>query len=167
MVRRVYMSPLSLRLSTLYCTRCILHSMWGEGGGRYFAKEVAPVACRGIFFNSVSMQRFLRAACVFVHYYCGPTVSNVNNNVSFLHVSGVQTAVTAAPVLPKKEESGVLMVMNLPDSLTDDHVRELLSPFGELKRFNLLKVRVWGRRGGGGKYVYNIYGGRKGHEVGY
>lgn len=39
-----------------------------------------------------------------------------------------------------KEESGVLMVMNLPDSLTDDHVRELLSPFGELKRFNLLKV---------------------------
>lgn len=46
----------------------------------------------------------------------------------------------AAAVLPKKEESGVLMVMNLPDSLTDEHVRELLSPFGELKRFNLLKV---------------------------
>lgn len=45
-----------------------------------------------------------------------------------------------ASVLPKKEESGVLMVMNLPDSLTDEHVRELLSPFGELKRFNLLKV---------------------------
>lgn len=62
--------------------------------------------------------------------------------------SGGQAAVTAAPVLPKKEESGVLMVMNLPDSLTDDHVRELLSPFGELKRFNLLKVRVWGRGGG-------------------
>lgn len=40
----------------------------------------------------------------------------------------------------KKEESSVLMVMNLPDSLTEDHVRELLSPFGELKKFNLLKV---------------------------
>lgn len=40
----------------------------------------------------------------------------------------------------KKAESSVLMVMNLPDSLTDDHVRELLSPFGELKQFNLLKV---------------------------
>lgn len=47
-----------------------------------------------------------------------------------------------AGVLPKKEESGVLMVMNLPDSLTDEHVRELLSPFGELKRFNLLKVNL-------------------------
>ena len=46
----------------------------------------------------------------------------------------------AAALLPKREESGVLMVMNLPESLTDDHVRELLSPFGELKRFNLLKV---------------------------
>lgn len=48
----------------------------------------------------------------------------------------------AAPVavILKKQESGVLMVMNLPDSLTEDHVRELLSPFGELKRFNLLKV---------------------------
>ncbi|CAN0464293.1 unnamed protein product, partial [Laminaria digitata] len=45
----------------------------------------------------------------------------------------------AAALLPKREESGVLMVMNLPESLTDDHVRELLSPFGELKRFNLLK----------------------------
>lgn len=46
---------------------------------------------------------------------------------------------------PKKEESSVLMVMNLPDSLTDEHVRELLSPFGELKKFNLLKVtkRSW------------------------
>lgn len=43
-------------------------------------------------------------------------------------------------MVPKKEESSVLMVMNLPDSLTDDHVRELLSPFGELKKFNLLKV---------------------------
>lgn len=53
-----------------------------------------------------------------------------------------QGAAAAIPVLPKKEESGVLMVMNLPDSLTDDHVRELLSPFGELKRFNLLKVRT-------------------------
>lgn len=40
----------------------------------------------------------------------------------------------------KKVESNVLMVMNLPDSLTDDHVRELLSPFGQLKKFNLLKV---------------------------
>ncbi|CAM9137815.1 unnamed protein product [Ectocarpus sp. 6 AP-2014] len=45
----------------------------------------------------------------------------------------------ATAVAPKKEESSVLMVMNLPDSLTDDHVRELLSPFGELKKFNLLK----------------------------
>ena len=44
---------------------------------------------------------------------------------------------------PKKEESGVLMVMNLPDSLTDEYVRELLRPFGELKRFNLLKVCVF------------------------
>ncbi|CAN0056494.1 unnamed protein product, partial [Discosporangium mesarthrocarpum] len=44
-----------------------------------------------------------------------------------------------APPL-KKEDSNVIMVMNLPDMLKDHQVRELLSPFGELQRFNLLKA---------------------------
>lgn len=51
---------------------------------------------------------------------------------------------SAAAVVPetKKEESNVLMVMNVPDTLMDEHVKELLSPFGGLKRFNLLKVML-------------------------
>ncbi|CAM9909368.1 unnamed protein product, partial [Choristocarpus tenellus] len=53
--------------------------------------------------------------------------------------AGMAAGLPPAHVLPKKEESNVIMVMNLPDTLADNHVRELLSPFGELKRFNLLK----------------------------
>ena len=68
---------------------------------------------------------------------------------------GAGAAPIAHPPVPAAVEvSDVLMVANLPDSIGESQVRELLAPFGAIKLFNFIKVPMNGGTGGAAVLEY-------------
>jgi splicing factor U2AF subunit len=69
---------------------------------------------------------------------------------------GVGTLPMTQPLAPPPapEVSNVLMVANLPDTIGESQVREILEPFGEIKLFNFIKVPMNGGSGGAAVLEY-------------
>lgn len=59
-----------------------------------------------------------------------PLLAGLNNNVLSL---------TGTSSMSNDPLSNVIMVTNLPGLITEDQIKELFKPFGELKEFNLIK----------------------------
>ena len=67
---------------------------------------------------------------------------------------GVGTVPLGQVAQPTSEVSNVLMVANLPDSIGEAQVREILEPFGTIKVFNFIKVPMNGSTGGAAVLEY-------------
>lgn len=67
---------------------------------------------------------------------------------------GSVATMPAINIATAKEAVNVLMVANLPDTIGEAQVRELLEPFGTIKLFNFIKVPLAGGSGGAAVLEY-------------